>query len=107
MIILTLFLEMMPFVILNILVMKMKEIVILIMSVKMDLDVQTVQPILDLVQTYIVARKEELIMEDGIFAQVMILAAFTKVTVTMMMNARMGYHVVLTNVLRLLGFHHL
>merc|ERR1711879_674887 len=54
-IILTLFLEMMPFVILNIVVEKMKEIVILMMSVKMVLDVQPVQPILDSVQIYIVA----------------------------------------------------
>ena len=46
------------------LVLKMKEIVMLMMSVKMVLDVQAVLPVLDSVQIYIVAHKEELIMED-------------------------------------------
>ena len=69
---------------------KMKEIVILIMNVKMVLDVQAVQPILDSVQIYIVAHKEELIMVEGVFVQVLTLVALTKVTVTMMANARKG-----------------
>ena len=88
-----------------ILVLKMKEIVMLMMSVKMVLDVQAVQPILDSVQIYIVAHKEELIMEDGVFVQVVILVALMKVTVTMMVNARMGCYVILTTVLLLLDFH--
>ena len=67
----------------------MKEIVILIMSVKMVWDVQVVQPILDSVQLCIVAHKEELIMEDIGFVQVVILVALMKVTVRMMVNARM------------------
>ena len=84
------------------LVLKMKEIVMLMMSVKMVLDVQAVQPILDSVQIHIVAHKEELIMEDGVFVQVVILVALMKVTVTMMMNARMGYYAVVTTVQLLL-----
>ena len=51
----------------------MKEIVSLALNVKQVLDAQAVQPILDLIQTYIVAHKEELIMEDGVFVQVVIL----------------------------------
>ena len=94
------------FVHLEFLVEKMKEIVMLIMSVKMVLDVRAVQPILDSVQIYIVARKEELTMEDGTFAQVVILVALMKVTVTIIGNARRGYYVVLTTVLLLLDFHH-
>ena len=94
------------FVQLEFLVEKMKEIVMLIMSVKMVLDVRAVQPILDSVQIYIVARKEELTMEDGTFAQVVILVALMKVTVTIIGNARRGYYVVLTTVLLLLDFHH-
>ena len=60
--------EMMNFAIV-ILVLKMKEIVILMMSVKMVLVVLAVQPILDSVQIYIVAHREELIMEAGVFVQ--------------------------------------
>ena len=85
-----------------IIVLKMKEIVMLMMSVKMVLDVQAVQPILDSVQIYNVAHKEELIMEDGVFVKVVILVALMKVTVTMMVNARMGYYVVLTTAFFLL-----
>ena len=78
----------------------------LMMSVKMVLDVQAVQPILDSVQISIVAHKEELIMEDGVFVQVVIHVALMRGTVTMMVNARMGYYVVLTTVLPLLDFPH-
>ena len=95
------FLEMKIFVHLEFLVEKMKEIVMLIMSVKMVLDVRAVQPILDSIQIYIVAHREELIMEDGIFVQVC-LVALMKVIVTMMAIARMDYLVVLTIVLLLL-----
>ena len=80
----------------------MKVVVIPKMIVKLVLDVQAVQPILDSVQIYIVAHKEELIMEEGVFAQVVIHVASMKVTVTMMVNARMDYYVVLTTVLFLL-----
>ena len=41
-------------------------------------------------------------MEEGVFAQVVIHVASMKVTVTMMVNARMDYYVVLTTVLFLL-----
>ena len=70
----------------------MKEIVSLALNVKQVLDAQAVQPILDLIQTYIVAHKEELIMEDGVFVQVVILVVLMKVTVVTMVvkNARMG-----------------
>ena len=51
----------------------MKEIVSQTLNVKQVLDAQAVQPILDLIQTYIAAHKEELIMEDGVFVQVVIL----------------------------------
>ena len=51
-------LEMKIFVQLEFFVEKMKEIVILMTSVKMVLDVEAVQPILDSVQIYIVAHKE-------------------------------------------------
>ena len=44
-------------------------------------------------------------MEDGVFAQVVIHVALTMGTVTMMVNANMGYHVVLITVLLLLDFH--
>ena len=98
---------MIPFVILNIFVMKTKEIVIIKMSAKLVLDVQAVQPILDSVQIYSVAHKEELIMEDGVFVQVVILVVLMKVTVGgMMIIARMGYFVVLTTVLLLLDLPH-
>ena len=69
---------------------KIKEIVILKMNVKMVLDVQAVQPILDSVQIYIVAHKEELIMEDGVFVQVVTHVALMKVTAIIIMIARMG-----------------
>ena len=85
----------------------MKVVVIPKMNVKLVLDVQAVQPILDSVQIYIVAHKEELIMEDGVFVQVVILVALMMGTVTMIMNANMGYHVVLTTVLLLLDFPHI
>ena len=67
----------------------MKVVVIPNMNVKLVLDVQAVQPILDSVQIYIVAHKEELIMEDGVFVQVVILVALMKDTVPIMGNARM------------------
>ena len=82
----------------------MKVAVIQKMNVKLVLDVQAVQPILDSVQICIVAHKEELVMEDIIFVQVMILVALMKVTVPMMVNARLGYYVVVTTVLLLLDF---
>ena len=72
----------------------MKVVVIPKMNVKLVLDVQAVQPILDSVQIYIVAHKEELIMEDIVFVQVVIHVALMKVTVTMMGNARMNCYVV-------------
>ena len=50
------------------LVLKMKEIVILILNVKLVLVVQAVQPILDLIPILIVAHRKELVMEDGVFA---------------------------------------
>ena len=73
----------------------------------MVLDVQAVQPILDSVQIHIVAQKEELIMENGIFVQVGIHVGLMKVTVRMIVIARLDYYVVLTTVLLLLDFHHL
>ena len=84
------------------LVLKMKEIVIIIIIAKMVLDVQAVQPILDSPQIYIVAHKEAFIMENTVFAQVSIHVALMKVIATMMANVRMDYHVVLTIVLLLL-----
>ena len=77
----------------------------LMMSVKMVLDVQVVLPILDSVQIYIVAHKEELVMEEHIFVQVVTHVVLMKVTVPIMGNARMGYYVVLATVLLLLDFH--
>ena len=71
------------------LVEKMKDIVIPMMNVRLVLDVQAVHPILDSVQIYIVAQQEELVMEDGVFVLVVTHVALTKVTVTMMANARM------------------
>ena len=85
----------------------MKEIVIPKMNVKLVLDVQAVQPILDSVQIHIVAHKEELIMEDGVFVQVVIHVALMRATVTMMVIAKMGNYVAVTTVPLLLGFHHL
>ena len=87
---------------LKFLVEKMKEIEIHMMTVKMVLDVQVVQPILDSVQIHIVAQKEDLLMEEGVFVQVVIFVASMMGTVTIMANANMAYHVVLTTVLLLL-----
>ena len=47
----------------------MKVIVILTLNVKLALDVLAAHLLLDSIQIYIVAHKEDLIMENGIFAQ--------------------------------------
>ena len=82
-------LEMNSFVHLEFCVEKMKGIVILMMSVRVVLVVPVVQPILDSIQIYIVAQPEELIMEDGVFVHTVIPVALMKVTVAMIITARM------------------
>ena len=82
-------LDMNIFVHLEYLVEKMREIVIPKMNVKLVLDVQAVLPILDSVQIYIVARKEVLIMENGVFVQVVTHVALMKVIVTVIVNVKM------------------
>ena len=77
------------FVHLEFLVEKMKEIVIPMMNVNLALVVPAVHPILDSVQIYIVAHREELIMEDGVFVHTVIPVALMKVTVAMIITARM------------------
>ena len=50
----------------------MKEIVIPMVNVYLALVVPAVHPILDSVQIYIVAHREELVMEAGVFVLVVI-----------------------------------